>query len=238
MKKIALLILLIALVGVQGVHAGFSYEMDIASSYVWRGFDLFSKNVPAIQPSVTYTFGESGFSLNLWGCFVLTDRNTERQNEEIDITLNYDFQLSENLALSVGMINYGLYWVPHYTFKTANTQEIYATLGFPRVMLGPSFSVYFDINQGKGFYIEAAAGHSFEFSHNVKLDLSASLGYNSKLFIEESGISDLNIAAAFPFALGKCSITPSLNFTHVFLEELYRAEEKKEKIWVAINFGF
>jgi uncharacterized protein (TIGR02001 family) len=239
MKKISILILILLTVSIGSLdlHAGFSYEVGFVSSFVWRGMDLYPKNKPALQPSITYTFGDSGISISMFASYTLTDRNELRELEEIDFTFNYDFQISENISFSVGMTNYGWYYIPDYTFKDGNTQEFYAILGFPRFFLGPSFSVYYDINLGDGLYALFSLGHTFKLSGKTHMEISASLGYNRKQWIDESGISDLNLSAAIPFSVGKLSITPSIHYTHVFLESLYREGNKKEKLWFAVLIG-
>jgi uncharacterized protein (TIGR02001 family) len=239
-KKIFILILLTIFV-VPGLYADFSYEVGFVSSYVWRGFDLYPKNKPAIQPSITYTFGKSGFSVNVWYSYILADRDQYKDLEEIDFTFNYDFSLSENVSFSVGMINYSFLWTPGYTFKDGNTQEFYAVLGFPKVFLGPSVSVYYDINLGDGFYITLSGGHSFSLSDKTALELGATLGYNGGQYLnddDETGISDLTLSASLPFTIGKVGITPTINYTHVFLEPLYREGDKKGKLWFALNIAF
>ncbi|MCP4214364.1 MAG: hypothetical protein GY765_06890 [bacterium] len=237
MKKIAVLMIVLALIGLQNVYAGLTYEVGFVTSYVWRGFDMYPKNKPAIQPSITYQVGKSGFSINMWASFAMSDREELKELEEIDFTLNYDFQLSENVALSVGMINYGFYWIDDYTFKDGNTQEFYVTAGLPKMIFNPSISVYLDINLGDGLYIALSGGHSFKLSEKTNLELSATLGYNGKQWMDESGISDLNFSAALPLTVGKFSIAPSINYTHVFLEPLYREGDKKEKLWAAVTIG-
>ncbi len=238
MKKISVLILvsLVAFIGSLNLHAGFSYEVGFVSSFVWRGSDVYNKR-SAFQPSITYTFGDSGISINLWASYVLTNRDEYKEFDELDFTFNYDFQISENVLLSVGMINYGYYYIPHYTCKNGNTQEFYAILGFPRVFLGPSFSVFYDINLGDGLYALFSVGHTFKLSGKTNMEISASLGYNRKQWINESGISDLILSAAIPFSVGKLSVTPSFNYTHVYLESLYREGDKKDKLWFAVIIG-
>jgi len=218
------------------VHADFSFECDVVSTFMWRGWDLYD-NRPALQPSVTYAFGNSGLSVNVWASFILKDRDVDKELDEVDFTVNYDFQVSENLSLSVGMINYGYYFVHDYSFKDGNTQEFYITAGLPRFILGPAVSVYYDINLGKGLYVELSVGHPFTLTEKLNLELGASLGYNSKLYIDESGISDLNISASLPFSTGRLRIAPSVNYTHVYLEPLYYEDGKKDRFWFGVNIG-
>jgi uncharacterized protein (TIGR02001 family) len=245
-KKIIILVLMTVFV-VPCLYADFSYEVGFVSSYVWRGWDLYPKNKPALQPSITYTFGKSGFSVNVWYSYILTDRGEVvdgiilKDLEEIDFTFNYDFSLSENVSLSIGMINYSFLWTPGYTFKDSNSQEFYATLGLPKLFLGPSLSVYYDINLGDGFYFELSGGHSFKLTDNAALELGATLGYNAGQYLsddDDTGISDLTLSASLPFTIGKIGITPTVNYTHVFLEPLYREGDKKGKLWFAVNIAF
>lgn len=237
MKKIIILILLLTFVGAGSLFAQFSHEVDFVSSYVWRGWDLFPKNKPAIQPSITYTFGKSGFSVNVWASLNLTDRAELKNLDEIDLTLNYDFAVSENINFSVGFINYGFLWTYDYTFKDACTQEFYAVVGFPKMFLGPTLTVYYDINLGDGMYVELAGAHRFKMSENAALELGAALGYNGGQWTDETGISDLTLSAALPFTIGKVGVTPGFNYTRVFIEDYYRPGDKKDKIWFSINFA-
>lgn len=236
MRRRVVFLLLGVMICVLNLHAGFSFEFDIVSAFIWRGEDAYDNN-PAFQPSVTYTFGDSGFSVNVWGSFPLADRAEYKEWDEVDVTFNYDFRVSENISLSVGMIDYVFYAMPGYTFKNGNSQEFYIIAGLPGIFLGPSVSVYYDINLGSGLYVELVAGHTFAFTEKVDLELGASLGYRSKLYIDESGISDLNLSASVPFSMGKVRITPSLHFTRVYLEPLYYSGVNKSKFWLGINFG-
>lgn len=234
MRKLSILSLLVVFIGSLNLHAGFSYELGFVSGYVWRGMDNLPKNKPAVQPSITYTFGESGLSVNLWASFSMVERKKLKKEDEIDITVNYDFQISENLSLSMGMINYTFYNIPGYTFKRGNTQEFYMMLGFPRMFLGPSVSVFYDINLADGWYALASVGQTLTFSEKTSLEVSASLAYNGKLYIHESGISDLHLSAALPISMRAFTITPSIHYNRAYLESLYREGNKKGKFWVGI----
>lgn len=236
MRRRVIFLLLGVLICTLNVHAGFSFEFDVVSAFMWRGDDLYD-NRPAFQPSVTYAFGDSGLSVNVWASFVLTDRGEYKTFDEVDFTVNYDFQVSENVSLSVGMMNYGFYFINDYSFKEGNTQEFYITAGLPRFFLGPSLSVYYDINLAKGLYVELSVGQPLTLTEKLNLELGASLGYNSKLYIDESGISDLNISASLPFSTGRLSIRPSVNYTHVYLEPLYYEEGNKDKFWFGVHVG-
>jgi uncharacterized protein (TIGR02001 family) len=233
-RKQTILLVLAVLLCTISLHAGFSFEFDFVSAFIWRGMDVYN-NKPAIQPSVTYAFDDSGLSVNVWGSYVLTGNKDYREMSEVDITVNYDFRVSENISLSVGFINYGFWFMPDYTFKDGNTQEFYISAGLPRALLSPSVSIYYDINLGSGLYVEFSGGHSFALTDRVGLEFNASLGYNSKSFIDESGISDLNISASVPFSIDNVRMTPSVHYTHVYLEPFYFDGIDKDKFWFSIN---
>ncbi len=41
--------------------AQFEFQADVMSKYIWRGWDLYWNNQPALQPSLTYAFGNRDF---------------------------------------------------------------------------------------------------------------------------------------------------------------------------------
>ena len=211
---IAIIALLLGLSPLSHLDAAVEYQVDLSSRYIWRGFDLNPQNKPVLQPSVTFAFGDSGFSVNLWSSFSFV----AKELDELDVTLSYDFQLSKDIAMTVGLIHYGWYFVDGFNFKDNTTQEFYVTLGFSRLPLAPEVTLYYDFGNGDGLYIELGVGHSVPLSEELSLELSASLGYNDQLWIGDSGLSDLNFGASVPFKIGKVIISPFLKMTLVLLD--------------------
>ena len=199
------------------LSAQWTFQADTVSKYIWRGFDLYADNNPAFQPSVTYTFGESGFSLNLWTSFALGERSIYKYDDEIDLTLAYDFQLSENFDLSVGFTHYGWYFDREFSLKNSTSQEFFVAAGLPQVFLEPSLTIYYDVAMGSGLYALLKGGHTISLSETIDLAFSAGLGYNSRQFTDESGLSDLTIGLNLPIKLGEWTIAPMINYTFVFL---------------------
>ena len=235
MKKtiwIVLFALFCGLSPVSHLSAAVEYQVDMSSRFIWRGFDLNPQNKPVLQPSVTFTLGESGLSLNLWSSFSFVSKDLD----EVDATLSYDFQLSEGVAMTVGLIHYGWYFVDGFTFKDHTTQELYATLGFQRLPLAPELSVYYDFGNGDGLYLKLAVSHSLRLSEELNLDLSASLGYNDNLWITDSGLSDLNVGAAVPFKIDNVTVSPFLNFTLVLLDAVNPGVDNE--FWAGISIIF
>jgi len=221
------------LFGAAPLSAQFEFQADFMSKYIWRGMDLLWNNNPAFQPSVTYTFGESGFSVNLWGSFALSERSIYKTVDEIDLILDYSFQLSDKVGMSVGFINYGYYFVPEFDFKDGTTQEFYVSAGLPDVFLSPTLTAYYDMNWGTGLYVVLEGSHSVELSETLGLDLYAGLGYNSKQYIDDSGLSDLTIGASLPISFGDWTIAPQVNYTFVFLESV----NDENELWFGISIG-
>lgn len=218
-KKIGLVVMAIVLFLLpltQQLQAGNSWQVDLSSRYIWRGFDLNPQNKPVIQPSFTHTFGESGFAVNLWGSISFEDKALN----EIDLTLTYDLKTTEDYSISLGFIHYGWYFSEDFDFGDHTTQEVYISAGLPKVFLNPNLTFYYDFNNGDGYYVLASLGHSLEVAPKVNLDLSASLGYNGKQWIDRTGFSDLNLGLAIPLVLEKITITPFLRATFILMDEI------------------
>jgi len=214
------------------VMAGVDFGLDFSSRYIWRGFDLNPDNKPVLQPSVTFGIGDSGFSVNFWGSVSFED---EALNE-LDVTLSYDFKNLKDISLSVGFIHYGWYFSEDFKFGDHTTQELYVTAGLPNVMLNPTLSLYYDINNGDGLYALLGIGHGLKMSEAITLDLSASLGYNGGQWTDESGFSDLNFGVSIPLQLNKVSVSPFLRATIVLMDEVN--PEVDSEIYFGVSLAF
>ncbi len=139
-----------------------SASVDIMSNYMWRGFKLSEDFV--LQPSVGITYGS--FGANLWTNYD-TDTN---EHTETDLTLNYTFSL-DKFSFDTGYIYYALDGVD-------DTQEIYISAGYD-ILLSPTLTIYYDLDEGDGAFIVASIGHSLEVSKEIELSLGASASYNA-----------------------------------------------------------
>lgn len=235
MKRVILgfLIVIILTTGVFSID--FDLEVNFVSTYVWRGFTQYDNNVFAIQPSLTYHFGKSGFSLNLFTSYALKDRNLYKQNEEIDFSLMYDFKPFENLYLSIGITNYGYYYINNYSFKKGNSQEVFVSASLPYIIFTPTISLYYDFNLGNGLYIQLSGNHTIELNRVLSLDISLTLGYNSGQWVDSHGLSDANIIIGLPLNYKNTSITPYVAYTHVFLEPV--SPDSLDKFWAGFSIS-
>ncbi len=237
MKRISFVLLLFVFLAVHLHGGGFSYQLDFTSRFIFRGIDILSNNNPAIQPSITYTFGKSGFSLNAWGSFALSERERCKYLDEIDLTLSYVFKTPGKYSLEVGFINYGYWFSPAHKLKDMTTQEFFVKVGLPNVLFSPTLSAYYDINQGDGLYLQLSGIHTVALNKNINIDLSAKLGYNAGQWIPagaKTGFSDLTIGAAVPFKTGKITLSPFINYTFVFLDAINQDDE----FWFGVSVIF
>ena len=233
-KKALLSLLCVLVFGcifVSPLEADVNYGLDVSSRYIWRGFDLNPNNKPVLQPSVTFTPGNSGFSVNLWGSYAFENKELN----ELDITVSYDFRSLKQVSLSVGFIHYGWYFTEDFKFGDHTTQELYVTAGLPKVFLNPTLSLYYDINNGDGWYASLGIGHGVKLSESMSLDLAAALGYNGGQWIEESGFSNLDFKASLPFKLGDVSVSPFLGVTVILMDEVNPGMDNE--IFVGVSLG-
>ncbi len=230
MKRIVPSVLICLAIATPPMSGAVSGQIDLASRYIWRGFDLLPDNHAAIQPSLTYDLGESGFSLNFWGSFALEQRREFKSSDEIDVTLAYAFKMPQGWELTVGLIHYGYWFVENFNFKDNTSQEVYASVAGTDLPLSPQFSVYYDFNLGSGFYVTLGGSHELALSEKASLELGGMIGFNSRQYIDKTGFSDIDLYAKVPLTMGKLTLTPSLNVMIPLLDEVNEDVE----IW----FGF
>jgi len=170
-----------------------SASVGVYSNYVWRGQTLSDKAV--VQPTTGLSW--KGFGINLWGNY---DTDLETLNET-DVTLNFANTVGK-LGYDAGVIYYGLEGI-------ADTTELYLSLSYD-VLLSPTATFYWDIDEGDGGFLVLGAGYSFPLTEAIALDLGADVTVNFKNAIlglnedgeEFSGFynADLSAGTSIPFA--------------------------------------
>lgn len=177
-----------------------SGDFGVFSQYVWRGYSLSDDSI-VIQPSVSVSYG--GFGFNLWGNLD-TDSADQSDFNETDMTLSYDWSF-DVVSMGVGYIYYGL--------AGEDSQEIYYSIGLDTI-LAPSLTIYRDFDAFDGWYISLGIGHSFSFTDDIALDLSAAIGYYDLDDSDYSELHDGSISASMTFPVNDyLSVTPSLAYT-------------------------
>lgn len=193
------------------------FSLDYYGKYVWRGQNLVSD--PVLQPGASIGLGNLSFGI--WGSMQTTDIQGEKNSfTEVDYSIDYSAEVPgiEGLGYSIGAICYDF---PKVTGAASETYEVYFGLSLD-TLLSPSFTYYYDYDDAMSSYVTFGIGHSisdiFGEGSGVSADLSASLGWGAKKYnnwywgVNDSGFNDLTLGAAFPFAVGPVSITPSINY--------------------------
>ncbi len=224
-KSVIFSVLILILISGHLKSKDLSFSVDFTSRYIWRGWDILNSN-PAVQPSVTYNFGDTGFSINLWGSFALKERDIYKYSDELDLTLSYTFQPTEHIEMTMGFIHYGYYFANNFRFKNNTTQEAYITTTFKTAPLTPYLSIYYDFNTGKGLYIIGGLSHSFRITDQHDLTLQSSIAWNGKHTINKTGFSDFTAGASMDFKIDKVTLTPYIKYSRVFMREINPSENE------------
>lgn len=226
--------------------AAFSLTSDFYSKYVWRGHNLVDDWV--WQPSVGISKGP--WSAGVWGNLDLTNENSQAgEFTEYDFYGSYSLPLADNLSLSVGYI--------YYRFPGAgSTQEVYSGLSLD-TFLSPSLTVYYDFDDINGTYVSAGIGHTIEKiaelseSVPVGLALSCAVGWGDSNYnegywadtvgdpLDKSALNDLSLKIAFPFTLGKWTVTPSLNYVMILDSDIRNGlpSGDRDLFWTGVGLG-
>lgn len=151
-----------------------SASVGVFNRYVFRGYEL-STNSFVIQPSVSVSY--KFFSASFWGNIdsdehatqsLVPDREGHKSFNETDLTLSYTYAI-DKLSLTGGYIYYG-------TKYTAETEEVFLTASYD-TLLKPTLTVYRDIAEYSGTYVNLALAHSLPIYKEITLDLAVSAGY-------------------------------------------------------------
>ena len=151
-----------------------SASLGVYNQYIFRGYEI-GKSGLVVQPSLSASL--KGFTATFWGNLDTNQRDTRSAAfsdqfhkgwNETDITLSYTHTF-DKLSLTGGYIYYG-------TKYADETEEFFIT-GTYDIFLKPTLSVYRDINNFSGTYINLSFSHSVPLNKTVALDLGASFGY-------------------------------------------------------------
>jgi hypothetical protein len=154
-------------------------SVGVYNQYIFRGYEI-GRSGLVVEPSLTASY--KGFSATLWGNVDTNQRSTKTAAfsqefkkgwNETDLTLSYTHAF-DKLSLTGGYIYYG-------TKYADETEELFATIAYD-IISKPSLSIYRDITNYKGTYINLSFAHSLPVYKAMTLDLGASFGY----FIGES----------------------------------------------------
>jgi hypothetical protein len=177
----------------------------VLSHYMWRGIHLSEGGV--FQPSLTVS--RKGFSANLWANYQFDPHRLT----EVDITGKYSGEMKK-IRYEAGYVHYGVY-------QGKDSDEIYGSVGHSN-FLKPSFQAYFDVNAGKGAYLQTGLDPSVPLSPKASLNFKAHVGYvlkNSYMGLNDGGREFSNFYGAdfqtsLSISLGKrLSFEPMLGYS-------------------------
>ena len=205
-------LILLFLSPIAGAQLGFQADATFVSRYIWRGFDTIADDRPAIQPSVTFTFGQSGVWLNLWSAVALADTDFV----ELDLIAGYDRVLSDKINLSAGLGYFTFPRMPHYPDKNSTSPEVYTGITAGSLPLSPSVTLYYDFNVGDGLYATLSLSRDVPVKSKT-IHISVLAGYTRQYqdFDVDPGFSDICLGVSTDIPLGRINLSPSLNYVIV-----------------------
>jgi hypothetical protein len=217
-------------------------DAEFASRYVWRGLCLNAD--PVFQPAITV--GWEGLSLSAWGSLDSTDwgdgryNNREGRFAEIDYNLAYSHSFSKEAYAALPTtiaVTGGVIW---YTFDGTtldDTAELFAGIGLPDLPLGPTLTVYHDVDEFHGTYVDLAGSHSFTLISKGEGEAAADVlalvlgGHvawadqacnEGNLGVCQEGFADAGLSVALPWSVGGgFTITPYVKHSN-FLSRALR----------------
>jgi hypothetical protein len=195
-----------------------SLDQSFSDKYVWRGIQYNEEGVNQGSLDVAYDFGDIGtIGVNVWYNLDLDNENGQAGNfSEVDYTLYWEKSF-DKLTLGAGYIYYDFSEV-----DLGSTREVYVSASYD-VLLAPSVTVYYDIEDVDGFYVDFAISHSFDLEvAGMSLDLGANIGWADENMTEayytggsdaDSGFTNYALSAGLNIPVGDyVTITPSITY--------------------------
>ncbi|MBI2046975.1 hypothetical protein HYT26_02330 [Candidatus Pacearchaeota archaeon] len=153
-----------------------SSSTAVLNRYVFRGYEISSNSI-VVQPSITMSY--NSFSATLWGNidssehatqYFIPGRPGESNFNETDFTLAYTHNI-EKFSITGGYAYYAM----DYSIL-GDTEEVLMAVSY-NVFTKPTLSVYRDIAEFPGTYLNFSLSHSMKFHQDTTFDLGASVGY-------------------------------------------------------------
>lgn len=214
-----------------GAYVGFF------DKYLWRGYDL-SGSGGVIQGGMDLS--HKGFTLSYWTNIQANDDKEagfpSGEATENDITLDYSFDLTEMVSLSLGNIFYDLEGL-------ADTNEAYVGVTV-NTLLEPTLTAYYDWDECEedGLYLTAAVGHGFDLAEGLSLSLGALVGYNQESDYAVGDYSDWHnyeLSVGLDYAVNEnVSISPSFLFSSPISDEAKDLIDSETVGGITLSFAF
>jgi hypothetical protein len=239
-------------------------QVDLFSSYVWRGLSLTNK--PVVQPDLWVSFPAGNASITVGGWSSIDIGKYDDPDNDISESgglsaFNYaEFDPYAEVSFPVGKASLtgGItaYFYPNDLTdesngglnSESNTWEVYGKVGLD-VPLAPELSIYYDFDKIKGAYVEGAVSHSVPIGEARTLDLGGVVGLSlgqdvssdpSANFFDD-GFTHVDFSAGVPFTAGVFSITPVIHFQisgDEFTKFTSPTDESDVKLWGGVSIGW
>jgi hypothetical protein len=267
LRATALGILLAAPVPAAHAQTEVGAQLDLFSSYVWRGVTLTNK--PVAQPDLWVSFPAGNASITAGGWANIDLGKYDDPDDDISESGGLSaFNFAEfnpyaevsfgtgKATLTGGIIGY---FYPNDTDfglnSDFNTWEIYGKVGFD-APLAPELSLYYDIDKVNGAYLEGAVSHSLPLGESHTLDLGGVVGLSMGQDFDEdappdeadfanfddNGLTHVDLSAGVPLTAGVFSITPVVH-VQVSVDDATKFHSPSSdgsdlKLWGGVSIGW
>ncbi len=267
LRATALGILLAAPARVAQAQAEVGAQLDLFSSYVWRGVSLTNK--PVAQPDLWVSFPAGSASITAGGWANIDLGKYDDPDDDISESgglsaFNFaEFNPYAEVSFGAGKatLTGGIvgYFYPNDTDNGLNSEfntwELYGKVGFD-TPLAPELSIYYDVDKVSGAYLEGAVSHSLPLGEKHTVDLGAIVGFSAGQDNDEdvpeeerdfanfadNGLTHVDFSAGLPLAAGAFSITPVLHF-QINSDEATKfhspsSDGSDVKLWGGVSIGW
>lgn len=225
-------------------------RIDYAEKYMWRGFDL-QDGDPALQPSLTLDFGDTGLYSGTWGNYA-TDAEWH-QWDEIDVFIGYyhTFWEQERHALEVD-VYYTYFYFPRQA-RELDTHEVALELKFPQIIPGIGSSglvPYASLYYGRSVTGDADDGLWIKLGMDYDLPIPAALaiqkGQNLNIYVEtfhNDGAQGFEVAPGWShvatgmsttFKYHGIDFTPSINYQWTWEDTV----NEEDEFWFTFSISY
>lgn len=176
-------------------------SVGVYDKYLWRGYDLSGDADFLVQPAVNLGF--AGFSLGVWGNY----NEASEKLDEVDLTLEYGHDFSEELSARVGHILYAV-------DAADDTAEVYAgvTLALPVAI---DLDLFYDYDEEETWFLSGGVSKTVELVENLGLNLGVSAGVYDFDYLNQGELS-----ASLDYALTEAiTVTPSFLYSAPLSQE-------------------